>query len=94
MNIQACFETTRQSARREVAVIGKILADLARTVQAIESDIAVEEARAGISDRFDVKYPILARALIERRDNLKVTIAALEQRRAERALHEQVATAA
>jgi hypothetical protein len=70
------------------------LADLARTVQLIESDIATEEARAGVFNRSDVKYPILARTLIERRDNLKATIAALEQRHIERALHEQMATAA
>ncbi len=94
MNIQSRFETTRESAVREVAVISKILADLVRTVQLIESDIAAEEERAGISDRSDAKYPILARTLIERRDNLKMTIAALEQRHIERARHEQAATAA
>ena len=94
MNIQARFETARESAVREVAVINKILADLVRTVQLIEIDIAVEEERARVSDRSDAKYPILARTLIERRDNLKMTIAALEQRHAERVLHEQVATAA
>jgi hypothetical protein len=94
MNIQARFETRRESAVREVAVISKILADLVRTVQLIESDIATEEARAGVSDRSNVNYPILARTLIERRDNLKATIAALEQRYTERALHEQMATAA
>ena len=94
MNIQARFETARESAVREVAVINKILADLVRTVQLIEIDIAVEEERARVYDRSDVNYPILARTLIERRDNLKMTIAALEQRHAERVLHEQVATAA
>ena len=94
MNIQARFETRRESAAREVAVIGKILADLVRTVELIVSEIAAEEARAGVSDRSDVRYPILARTLIERRDNLKATIAALEQRHAERAPHELVATAA
>ena len=94
MNIQARFETRRESAVREVAVISKILADLVRTVQLIESDIATEEERARVSDRSDVKYPILARTLIGRRDNLWMTIAALEQRHTERALHEQMATAA
>lgn len=94
MNIQVRFETTRESAVREVAVISKILADLVRTVQLIETDIAVEEERAGVSNRSDVKYPILARTLIGRRDNLRITIAALEQRHTERALHEQMATSA
>src|SRR3954447_7132481 len=57
MNIQARFETARGSAVREVAAIGRILADLVRTVQLIESDITAEERRAGVFDRSDVKYP-------------------------------------
>ena len=94
MNRQVRFETTRETAVREVAVISRILADLVRTVELIESDIAAEEERARVSDRSDVKYPVLARTLIKRRDNLKVTIAALEARYTERARHEYVATAA
>jgi hypothetical protein len=54
--------------------------DLDRTMQVVECDIATEEKRAGIFDRGDAKYPVLARALTTRRDNLKVTIAALAQR--------------
>ena len=88
MSMQPRFETTR-----ETAVISEILAHLVRTVQLIECEIAVQEERAGVSDRSDVKYPMLARALIVRRDNLKMTIDALKQRLAERAPHEQ-ATAA
>jgi len=94
MNMQPQFKTTDESSAREVGVISRMLADLVRTVQLIESDIAAEEERARISDRSDTKYPILARTLIERRDNLKVTIAALERRLTERAPHEQAATAA
>ena len=89
MNMQPRFETTR-----ETAMIRKILAELVRTVQLIESDIAAEEERAKVSDRSDAKYPMLARTLIERRDNLELTIAALEQRLTERGQHEQIATAA
>ena len=94
MNFQPRFETMRDSAVREIAALSKILADLVRTVHQIESDIAAEEERARVSDRSDVKYPVLARTLIERRNNLKATIAALEARHTERARHEQVATAA
>lgn len=94
MNMQPHFETTSEGAVREVAVIGKILADLVRTVQLIESDIAAEEERAKVSDRSDVKYPMLARTLIERRDNLNMTIAVLERRLTERAPDENIATAA
>jgi hypothetical protein len=53
--------------------------DLDRTMQLVEYDIAAEEHRAGLFDRADAKYPCLARALATRRDNLKVTIAALAQ---------------
>ncbi|WP_051346244.1 hypothetical protein [Bradyrhizobium sp. th.b2] len=80
MNIQPRFETARANAIREVAVVNKIVADLIRTLEMIESDIAAEEERVSISDRSDPKYPILARSLIERRNNIKMTIAALEQR--------------
>ena len=88
MNIQPRFETAR-----ETAVISKILADLAHTVELIEYEIASQEERASVSDRSDIRYPTLASALLDRRDNLKVTIDALKQHLAERALHEQ-ATAA
>ena len=54
--------------------------DLDRTIQVVGCDIATEEQRAGIFDPVDAKYPGLAGALATRRDNLKVTIAALAQR--------------
>jgi hypothetical protein len=85
MKIQPGFKTAR-----ETAVISKILADLVRTVQLIEGEIATQGERASASDRSDVRYPMLASTLIERRDNLKVTIDALKQRLAE---HEQAAAA-
>jgi hypothetical protein len=74
-------------------MITDILADLVRTAQLIECEIATQEERASVFDRSDVRYPMLASALIERRDNLNVTIEALKQRLAERSLHQQ-ATAA
>ncbi|WP_461353344.1 hypothetical protein [Bradyrhizobium sp. USDA 4454] len=65
-----------------------MLSDLVRACQQIEADIATEEARTGIYDRSDARYPILARSLNERCANLKGTIATLEQRIAERSRHE------
>ena len=88
MSMQPRFETARQTV-----AISKILADLVRTVKLIECEIAAQEEGANVSYQSDVKYPMLARTLIERRDNLKVTINALEQRLGERAPDEQ-ATAA
>jgi hypothetical protein len=55
MNMQPHFETTR-----EVAAISKILADLVRTVQLIESDIvtsAVTEREAPTSGRTSTGTP-------------------------------------
>ena len=88
MSMQPRFETARQTA-----VISKVLVDLVRTVQLIECEIAAQEERASVFDRSDVMYPMLAKTLIERRDNLKMTIDALERRLAEQAPPEQ-ATAA
>src|SRR5258708_39217827 len=70
----------RETVLREVAQIRKAIVDLDRTVQFLDCDVASEEERARVSDRSDPAYPILARALAARRDNLRGTIAALEQR--------------
>jgi hypothetical protein len=49
-------------------------------VRLLESDIEAEEERTHCKDRRDAGYSILARTLIARRDNLSVTIAALQKR--------------
>jgi hypothetical protein len=40
-------------------------------VRILESHISTEEERAGVSDPFSAAYPILARVMTARRDNLK-----------------------
>jgi hypothetical protein len=55
-----------------------LIADLARQVQLLSSDIQDEEKRTGLFDVSDVAYPTLARNLRARRDNLQVTVALLE----------------
>jgi septation ring formation regulator EzrA len=57
-----------------------LIADIDRIVQILSSDIAAEEEQAGIFDPSRVEYPVLARTLTARRDNLGHTIAALQQR--------------
>jgi hypothetical protein len=57
-----------------------LISDLDRIVRILNCDIATEEERARISDRSDVTYPLLARTLAARRDNLRDTIAVFEQR--------------
>ncbi|UGY15293.1 hypothetical protein [Bradyrhizobium septentrionale] len=85
MNMHPRFDTARESTPRKLT-ISKILADLILACQTIQDDITAEEERAGIFDRSDRRYPILARSLNERHDNLKGTIATLERRLSEREL--------
>ena len=48
--------------------------------QLLDCDIAAEEERTQAFDMFDSQYSMLARTFVTRRDNLKVTGAALAQR--------------
>jgi hypothetical protein len=79
MKHQRHFDT-REAAQFEAVWIWKMIVNLDRTVQVLDCDIATEEERTGIFDRSDAAYPILARMLATRRDNIKDTITALEQR--------------
>ena len=68
------------AALKEARQTRRLIADIDRVVQILNSDIAAEEEQAQIFDRAHVEYPLLARGLAARRDNLRGTIAALEQR--------------
>jgi hypothetical protein len=57
-----------------------LIADIDPVVQILNSDIAAEEEQAGVYNRSELEYPMLARTLAARRDNLQGTIAALEKR--------------
>ncbi|MDO9383331.1 MAG: hypothetical protein Q7T86_10765 [Hyphomicrobiaceae bacterium] len=72
---------SQETQLRQVAVIQGLMADLERTVQILSIDIATEEERVRVFDPSAPAYPILARTLRARRDNLCDTIAALGQRR-------------
>ena len=69
---------TRRYLKIEMAQIRTLISDIDRTLQILQSDIETEEERARVSDRSDPTYPMLARQMAMRRDNLKRTIAALE----------------
>ena len=77
------FEIDGQTAQREAVKIRTMIRDLYRTVQVLELEIVTEENRLGLHDLSNVAYPIMAKTMVARRENLKVTIAALEQRLAE-----------
>jgi hypothetical protein len=51
---------------------------LSRTVDILTADIEDEEARVGARDLLDPTYPVLARSLRARTDNIRATIASLE----------------
>ena len=61
-------------------MIAAMMDDLCRVVEILDCDVATEEQRARVFDRSDPLYPILARTLTARRDDLKLTVAALGQR--------------
>jgi len=77
---QRHFETAGATALREATVIRTMLDDLNRAIQLLDGDIAAEEERTKVFDIFDPLYSMLARALVARRDNVNVTVAALAQR--------------
>jgi hypothetical protein len=65
---------------REALQTKALIADINRIVQILDSDIAAEEKQARVFDRSQAEYPMLARTMAARRDNLLNTISALEQR--------------
>jgi hypothetical protein len=72
------IETLRGTAAVKVLQIATLIGNLSRSVALLTVDIEHEEARAGVSDASDPAYPVLARSLRTRRDNIRTTIAALE----------------
>ena len=71
-------ETLRATAAVNRLRIATLIADLTRTADILTADIEHEEERAGVRDLADPAYPVLARTLRVRRQNLRVTIASLE----------------
>jgi hypothetical protein len=61
----------------------RLIADIRRVVEILNVDIAEEEADSGVSDPTRPEYPMLARALLARRDNLVNTLSSLEARAVE-----------
>ena len=72
------IETLRRTAAVNGLQIATLIGDLSRKMTILTADIEHEEARAGVRDVADPAYPVLARSLRARRDNIIVTIASLE----------------
>ena len=69
--------------RRRVTQIEMMMADFQRMAVELDREVAVEEARAGITDVGHFAYPTYARAAAGRRDNMRQSAAALEGQLAE-----------
>ena len=79
------LETLRGTAAVNGLQIATLIGNLSRSVELLTVDIEHEEAQAGVSETSDPAYPVLARSLRARRDNIGATIAMLENLRAPKA---------
>jgi hypothetical protein len=80
-----------QASQRELAQINTLIATISRSVELLNCDIDAEEERARVRDLSDPEYPVLARHLRTRRDNLGRTLAALRARVQEQSYPDRVA---
>lgn len=96
MKIQRHFENENEAALRKTAHIKTMIADLNRTLLVLDCEISTEEEGVRVSDPADIAYSMLAQVMRKRRDNLRGTVALLEQRfdQIKGALPEAIATAA
>jgi hypothetical protein len=69
----------RTDKLREATKTRTLIQDLMRIVEILNADISSEEQDAGVADPARAQYPVLARTLRARRDNLLETISALRQ---------------
>ena len=79
------LETLRGTAAANGLQIATLIGNLSRSMELLTVDIEHEETQAGVHDLSDPAYPVLARSLRVRRDNIRATIAMLENLRAPRA---------
>jgi hypothetical protein len=74
-------ETSTEHNLNPTLRLSVFVVELRRIVQLIDADIQVEEERSNIFDVSNATYPILARQLRLRRQNLMATISLLEGKR-------------
>jgi hypothetical protein len=72
------LETLRGTIAVNKLQIVTLIESLSRSVELLTVHIEHEETRVGVRDVSDPAYPVLARSLRTRRENLRVTIASLE----------------
>ena len=75
-----CFRSASRTAVQDARRVKTMIGDLTRAVKFLDFDIAAEEVRVQIYDQTNADYPMLARTIAARRENLKLTISVLEAR--------------
>ena len=76
--IEDSLETLREALAINRLRIATLIGDLSRSGAILTADIEHEENRSGTRDLADPNYPMLARNLRARKDNIEATIASLE----------------
>jgi hypothetical protein len=79
------LETLQRTAATNRLQTATLIGSLSRTFELLTVDIEHEESRVGVRDVSDPTYPVLARSLRVRRENIGATIALLENLRAAKA---------
>jgi septal ring factor EnvC (AmiA/AmiB activator) len=74
----AKIETNRPQRTARSLQIATLIAELYRVADLLADSIKQQEEEARVSDRTDPNYPVTARGLVERRDNISATIRSLE----------------
>ena len=72
------LETLRGTVATNRLQIATLIESLLRSVKLLTVDIEHEEVRVGVRDFSDPAYPVLARSLRARQDNIRATIVSLE----------------
>ncbi|WP_441256758.1 hypothetical protein AB7Z32_37180 [Bradyrhizobium sp. 482_C4_N1_1] len=72
------LETLRATAAANRLQIATLIESLLRSVELLTVDIEHEETRVGVRDLSDPTYPVLARSLRARKDNIRATMASLK----------------
>jgi flagellar export protein FliJ len=66
--------------RRQVTQIEMMIADFNRMISDLDDQIVGEQNRVGIHDITHFAYPTFAKAAIQRRENLRVSVSDLEEK--------------
>lgn len=69
-----------EERRQQVNDLEMMIADFRRMANDLDQQIKIEQQTSGVSDVNHFAYPMFARAAMNRRDNLKSSIAELEKR--------------